>query len=338
VFGREAAAANLGTEVARLGAWRALLIAAPSKGDLAQRLTESVADRVVDVFDGVKPHVPHTVAAAARERAVRSRADLLISVGGGSATGTAKIIARETGIPVLAVPTTYAGSEMTPVWGMTTDGVKETGRDPRVQPRVVIYDPALLVSLPRELAVASALNATAHALESLWMVTGSPVSDALAIDAVAQLTQGLRALSAGGSRPEDRLLLGAYLAAVAFAATGSGLHHKICHVLGGAFDLPHAETHAVLLPHVLRFNAETITSKMTRLRAALDTGDVIRELRAVWRTAGAPESLAGLGMTTEQLALAVGLVAKKLPIGNPRPVTADDIDTLLHRAYEGADT
>ncbi|MEU2358529.1 maleylacetate reductase [Streptomyces misionensis] len=337
VFGRGSAAANVEKEAARLGAQSIMLIAASAESDLAHRLTEQVRDRIVEVFGSVKPHVPHSAAVAAQECAVRSQADLLISIGGGSTTGTAKIIARETGIPILAVPTTYAGSEMTPVWGMTTDGIKETGKDLRVQPRVVIYDPALLVSLPRDLAVASALNATAHALEGLWVPASSPVSDALAVDSVAQLTLGLRKLCTGHSQSEDQLLLGAYLAGVTFAATGSGLHHKICHALGGAFDLPHAATHAVILPHVLQFNSGSIASKMTRLEAALGTGEVIRELRTVWRSAGAPETLAELGMTAEQLDEAIDLVARKLPIDNPRPVSAADVGNILRSAYEGGD-
>jgi maleylacetate reductase len=227
---------------------------------------------------------------------------------------------------------------MTPVWGMTTDGRKETGTDPRVQPRVVVYDPALVASLPRDLAVASALNATAHALEGLWVPNGSPVSDLFAVDSVARVTSGLRALVAGQEHPEDQLLLGAYLAGLTFAATGSGLHHKICHVLGGAFDLPHAQTHAVVLPHVLRFNAGSIPTKMSRLQAALGTGDVVRELETAWRAAGAPETLAELGMTAEQLDTAVELVTEKLPIDNPRPVSATDVRALLQAAHEGADT
>lgn len=337
LFGRNSAARNLSAEVERLRAQRVLLIAAPSEGELAQRLTERIRDRVIGVFSGVRPHVPHEVALAAEEVAVRSRADLLVCVGGGSTTGTAKIIARATGTPILAVPTTYAGSEMTPVWGMTTDGRKETGRDDRVRPRVVVYDPALVASLPRELAVASALNAIAHALEGLWVPTSSPVSDCLAVESVAQLTAGLRELGTGQERAEDQLLLGAYLAGATFAATGSGLHHKICHLLGGAFDLPHAETHAAVLPHVLRFNAEAIASKMTRLEAALGTGNAIGELETTWRDAGARGTLAELGMTAQQLDSAVTLIARKLPIANPRPVGESDVRAILRRAYEGGD-
>lgn len=337
LFGRDTAARNLGAEVERLRAQRVLLIAAPSESQLAQRLTERIRDRVVEVFSDVRPHVPHEVALAAQEVAVRSQADLLVCIGGGSTTGTAKIIARATGTPILAVPTTYAGSEMTPVWGMTTDGRKETGRDDRVQPRVVVYDPVHVASLPRELAVASALNAMAHAFEGLWLPAGSPVSDCLAVESIAQLTAGLRKLGTGQGQPEDQLLLGAYLAGATFAATGSGLHHKICHALGGAFDLPHAETHAIVLPHVLRFNADAIASKLTRLEAALGTANVIGELETTWRAAGARGTLAGLGMTTQQLDCAVTLITQKLPIANPRPVGEADIRAILHRAYEGGE-
>lgn len=336
VFGRGLAAENVGREVRRLQAQRIVLIAAIPESGLARQLTEPVRDRVAGTFDGVRPHIPHAVAAAAQEVATRSQADLLISVGGGSTTGTAKIIARKTGTPILSVPTTYAGSEMTPVWGMTTGGLKETGKDLRVQPRVVVYDPELVVSLPRELAVASALNAMAHALEGLWVTASSPVSDSLAVESIVQLTLGLRKLCTGEKRPEDQLLLGAYLAGATFAATGPGLHHKICHTLGGAFDLPHAETHAIVLPHVLRFNANSVPAKMARLEAALGTADVLRELETVWRSAGAPQALADLGMTTQQLDTAAGLAARELPIDNPRPVRAADIRAILHSAHEGA--
>ena len=239
----------LTSEVERLGATRALVLASTRDEDRVAALTSPLGDRVTGVFTAVREHVPLPTAEAARAAAKEADADVLIAIGGGSTIGAAKAVALTARLPIVAVPTTYAGSEVTPVWGLTENGRKTTGTDPAVLPRVVVYDPELLSTLPPDLAAASAFNALAHAVEAMWAPRRNPATTAIAGEAITRLAAGLRT----GDPAE--LLCGAWLAASAFAAAGSGLHHKLCHVLGGTFDLPHARTHAVVLPHVLAFNA-----------------------------------------------------------------------------------
>lgn len=334
LFGRGAAKERLPAEIDALGATRILVFATERARSLAECIAKPFADRVAGVFADVRPHVPVQVAEQAREQAAEQRADALLSIGGGSTIGTAKIVALTTGLPIVAVPTTLAGSEMTPVWGMTTAARKETGRSIVVLPTVVVYDPALVETLPRRLAGASALNGMAHCVEALWTPTANPVTTIMAL-------QGARALAAGirseGEDPAGDLLYGAYLSGAAFAVTGSGLHHKICHALGGAFDLPHAETHAVVLPHVLAFNASSpeLRDVMTRLATALGADDPVSGLAALRREVGSPETLAALGLTPAQLEEAVGVVSTLLPVHNVRDVTTDGVRTILNSAYEG---
>lgn len=231
-----------------------------------QRLPEEVArlgrrplvitTRAADVLPGathhreVAMHVPIEVAERARKAA--DGHDVLVSVGGGSTTGLAKAVALTTGLPIVAVPTTFAGSEATNVWGLTENGRKTTGSDPRVLPRTVLYDAALTLTLPAELAAASGLNALAHCVDSMWAPRADPINLALALEGIRALRDGLRRPDLDG---REQTVYGAHLAAVAFASAGSGLHHKICHVLGGMFNLPHAQTHATVLPYVMALNA-----------------------------------------------------------------------------------
>ena len=337
-FGRGLARAELSNELDALGWQRALLVLTPQERGLAEELIGADMDRVVAVFDGVRPHVPPEVADTATDLVRLHAVDGLLSVGGGSTTGTAKAVALTTGLPILAVPTTYAGSEMTPVWGLTSDGQKVTGRDLNVLPRVVLYDPDLVESLPRGLAVASALNAMAHCVEALWTTASNPVIRATALEGVRALHGGLIALTDGESDASDQLLVGAYLAGSAFAVAGSGLHHKLCHILGGAFDLPHAQTHAAILPHVLEFNVGALPARTARrLAEALACTEVSASegLRRLYLQVGVNASLADAGLTSDQLGTAIELVSDRLPITNPRPVGPDDVKSILISAYDG---
>ena len=264
VFNIGAARRQLAGEVDRLDISHLLLISTAAEAELAQELAAPLGDRVCAHFTGVRPHVPNEVAEEARSVAQESGAQALLSVGGGSTTGTAKAVALSNGLPIVAVPTTYAGSEMTPVWGLTELGEKVTGTDTRVLPRTVVYDPALTFSLPVGLSTASGLNALAHCVEAFWAPGRNPITSLLAGEGIRAVTQGLPAVVIDGLDPEARsqLLYGAYLSGASFAVAGSGLHHKICHVLGGTFDLPHAETHAVVLPYVLAFNEPAIGARV----------------------------------------------------------------------------
>ena len=252
-FGSGEAAASLEREVAELGASRVMVIASKREMDTAGTLTGNL--RVLLRYDDVVMHVPVEVAARAREAAATHNVDAIVSVGGGSTTGLAKAIALTTGLPVVAVPTTYAGSEATAVWGLTEGNRKTTGTDPRVLPKVIVYDATLTLTLPVPISVASGLNALAHCVDAMWAPKADPINAALAAEGIRALAEGLPKVvtDPSGIDGREHALYAAYLSAVAFASAG-GLHHKICHVLGGAYNLPHAQTHAIVLPYVLAFN------------------------------------------------------------------------------------
>jgi alcohol dehydrogenase class IV len=317
-FGTGQAAEHLAEEVERLGAQRVMLIAEDTAPDVTSKIT--VATRCTDVA----PHVPVANAERAREQA--ADADLLVSVGGGSTTGLAKAVALTTGLPIVAVPTTYAGSEATNVWGLTEDARKTTGSDDRVLPRTVIYDASLTASLPDELAIASGCNALAHCVDSLWAPRADPINQALAVEGIRALSSGLRKISSLKGR--EQTLYGAYLSAVAFASAGSGLHHKICHVLGGAYDLPHAQTHTAVLPYVLAFNTPAAPEAAARIAEALGT-----ELVSLYHEIGASHVLHGVPDARE----AARLILPSVPPSNPRQVTEDDLTALLAAASAGHD-
>jgi maleylacetate reductase len=340
VFGAGASRRLLAAEVDRLGASRLLLIATEQERPLALELSAVLGDRVVGVFTDVRPHVPVEVADGARAAAREARADALLSIGGGSTTGTAKAVALETALPLIAVPTTYAGSEVTPVWGMTEGRRKTTGTDRRVLPRVVVYDPDLTVTLPPAITGPSAMNAIAHCVEAFYAPGANPITDLVA-------EEGIRALAGGVpvavQRPEDpggrsETLYGAYLAGAAFAVAGSGLHHKVCHVLGGAYDLPHADLHTVVLPQVVAFQAPAMPDVMRRVARALGergARGAAAGLHDLALAIGAPTALREIGMREEDLDEAVGLVLEKVPADNPRPVSQQDVERLLRDAFTG---
>lgn len=335
VFATGEADAALRREVTRLGAARVLVVSGPQEAPLADRLCAGLP--VAARFTDVQMHVPVPVAEAARRAAEESAADLVVSVGGGSATGTAKAVALTTGLPIVAVPTTYAGSEATPVWGLTEDGRKTTGTDPRVLPAVVVYDPVLTLTLPIDLSVASGLNALAHCVDSLWAPRANPVSSSHAAEAMRALAAALPAVRADGGDLDarTRLLYGAYLAAVAFATAGSGMHHKICHVLGGAYDLPHAPTHAVVLPHVLAYNAPAAPEAACRIAEALGAADPVDGITELYHRLDAPRSLAALGLAEADLPEAARLAAEAVPPSNPRPADPAALESLLRDAWAG---
>jgi alcohol dehydrogenase class IV len=321
------------SEFDRIDARRVLLICSEREESRAAQIAAPLSARWVGTFTGVRQHVPAAAADEARASAAALDADALLSIGGGSTTGTAKAISLTTGLPIVAVPTTYAGSEMTPVWGITTDERKETGTDPRVLPTAVVYDPDLVRDLPNEIAVASALNALAHCIEAYWTPKSNPVIALTATEGVHAIGRGLLGLTAGDIvSSSERLLYGSFLAGLSYAAAGSGLHHKICHALGGAFDLPHAPLHAVILPHVLEFNMNAARYATDRIAGALGSGSALDGLHALYDTVRAPRTLREIGFDPAALADAIEIVADKLPIDNPRPVTREGIASILTAA------
>lgn len=336
-FAPEQAAEALAKEVSLLQAARVMVIAAPAQADLAKRITADLP--VAVVHDEVVMHVPVPVAERARAVAAAHDADALVCVGGGSTTGLAKAVALTTGLPIVAVPTTYAGSEATNVWGLTEDAVKTTGVDARALPRAVVYDASLMLSLPVELSVASGLNALAHCVDSMWAPRADPIAAVLAAEGIRALNSGLpMVMRMPGRLPgRERALYGAYLAAVAFASAGSGLHHKICHVLGGRYTLPHAPTHAVVLPYVLALNGPAAPDAERRLASAFGKPNALDGLQALRARLGAPRALRDYGFEQRQIPDAVEAILPSVPKSNPVTVTPDDLAHLLRQAWEGTD-
>ena len=330
------ALARVPDELRRIHARRILLIADPSGRAWADSVADALGSLVVARIDDVRPHVPIDRADAARSIARSLEVDTLVTIGGGSSTGLGKAVALEVRVGFLAVPTTYAGSEVTPIWGLTRENRKETGRDPRVQPNVVIYDPVLTLSLPPAIAGPSGMNALAHCAEGLYADGASPIPSLMAEEGIRTLTVGLPRVIDHPDDLEARsdVLVGAYLAGSVFAAAGSAIHHKICHVLGGAYDLPHAEMHAVILPQALAFNAPAVPEAIARMARALGTRDVPAAVFDLARRIGAPTSLAAIGMKSEDLDEAARLIVEAIP-RNPQPVTYPVIRALLDDAFEG---
>jgi alcohol dehydrogenase class IV len=329
------AAAAVVEEVRRLEGSRVMAIA--TDRGRAEPVLAGVP--VAVLHTDVARHVPVEVAERARAVAAQHDVDVLVSVGGGSTTGLAKAVALSTGLPIVAVPTTYAGSEATDVWGQTEAGSKTTGVDRRVLPRAVVYDASLLLGLPVATSVASGLNALAHCVDAMWGPRVDPIDQALALEGIRALNEGLprvvtEPMELAG---REQTLYGAYLAAVAFSSAGSGLHHKICHVLGGMFDLPHAETHAVVLPYVLALNAPAVPSLDARMAASFGTVSALAGLERLRAELDAPRRLRDLGVDEHDLAAAVQPILVAAPISNPVPVTAQTIEALLHAAYDGKD-
>jgi maleylacetate reductase len=335
IFGLGAAERKLAGIVDELELRRVLVIASKPEEPLARRLLTPFSDRVAGVFTDVRPHVPVDVAEAARAAVAHHGADAVLSIGGGSTTGTAKAVALTTGLPIVAVPTTYAGSEVTPVWGLTEAGRKTTGTDLRVLPRVVLYDPKLTTTLPPALSAVSGLNAVAHCVEAFWAPRANPVTSLMAEEGLGALAAGLRGLVRGPGDLAARsgLLYGAWLAGTVFATAGSGLHHKICHVLGGAYNLPHAETHAVVLPHVTALVASSLPEVDARVSAALGAHGgtpAATALAALARRVGAPTALREIGLPEDELTTATELVAEQAP-----DRSHSEIEALLRAAWHG---
>ena len=337
LFGTGKAAAHLEREVQRLGAERIMLIASPRAHKLAAHITANI-DLVIN-YDEVVMHVPVEVAHEASMMARENVADLLICVGGGSATGLAKAIALETGIPIIAIPTTYSGSEATNVWGLTEGSLKTTGINDVVLPTTVIYDADLTMSLPVDLSVASGLNGIAHCIDSMWGPRTNPINQVLASEGISALSDGLCAIieTADDIHGREQLFYGAYLSAAAFASAGSGLHHKICHVLGGTFDLPHAQTHATVLPYVLAFNMDAAPAAQDRIAGALGAPDALAGLRQLCMQLDAPTNLADYGFSQDHIAETVELTLAAVPENNPRLVTSENLTELFEAAVSGSD-
>jgi alcohol dehydrogenase class IV len=328
--------AEVGEAVRSLGCARALVLSTREQRGMAETVAENLGPLSAGVFPGAAMHTPVEVTEAALRVFAERGADCVVSVGGGSTTGLGKAIALRTDAPQVVIPTTYAGSEMTTILGETSGGAKKTLRSPKVLPEVVIYDVELTLSLPPRLSATSGMNAMAHAVEALYARDGNPIVSLIA-------EEGLRALAASLPRivdePDERdaraeAQYGAWLCGTCLGATSMALHHKLCHVLGGSFDLPHAETHAIVLPHAVAYNAPAAPGAMRRVARALGAEDAAEGLYALGRRLGVPNGLKEIGMPAGGVAGAAELALSD-PYWNPRPLEPEAIRVLIERAYEG---
>ncbi|CAN7779010.1 maleylacetate reductase [Variovorax sp. LjRoot175] len=334
--------AHLEREIELLGARRALVLSTPEQQGHAQRVAERLGSRAAGVFARAVMHVPIETAREAREEARRLGADCAVAIGGGSTTGLGKAIALDSGLPIVAIPTTYAGSEMTPIYGITEGGLKKTGKDARVLPRTVIYDPELTLTLPVAMSVTSGMNAIAHAAEGLYARDGNPVMDLMAEEGIRALARALPAILRRSDDIDARgdALYGAWLCGTVLGNVGMALHHKLCHTLGGSFNLPHAEVHTVVLSHAIAFNAPAVPEAMARIRRALGAqghGSAAAALFDLGLCNGAPVALRDIGMKEDDLDRAAEIVVGN-PYWNPREVGATqrgEIRELLQKAFEG---
>ena len=327
---------SLAQEIDALGARKALVLSTPEQRDSAEKVAALLGPRAAAVFDRAVMHVPIEVAREARELARQLGADCAVAIGGGSTTGLGKAIALDSGLPIVAIPTTYAGSEMTPIYGITEAGLKKTGRDVRVLPRTVIYDPELTLTLPASLSVTSGINAIAHAAEGLYALDRNPIMDLMAEEGIAALGRALPRIVKNSLDPEARgdALYGAWLCGTVLGHVGMALHHKLCHTLGGTFNLPHAETHTIVLPHALAYNSQHAPQAMERIRRALGGQQAAQAVYDLARDNGAPVALSMLGLSAADLDKACE-IALQNQYPNPRPLERSALRQLLQNAWEG---
>ena len=323
-------------EVKALGCRRALVLSTPQQAGEARALSERLGSLGAGVFTEATMHTPVEVTERAMQVVRELGADCTVALGGGSTTGLGKAIALRTDLPQIVIPTTYAGSEATPILGETRDGLKTTQKSPKILPEVIVYDVDLTLTLPPGLSATSGINAIAHAVEGLYTEDANPIVSLMA-------EEGIRALGAALpkiiSHPSDRearsdALYGAWLCGVVLGSVGMALHHKLCHTLGGTFDLPHSETHTVVLPHAAAYNAPAAPQAMARVARALGVTDAPQGLYDLARSLGAPLALKDIGMPEAGLDRAADLAVAN-PYWNPRPIERGAIRALLDDAFHG---
>lgn len=327
---------NVGEEMEASGLGRALILTTPQQADTGAEFAERLGANAVGVFSGAVMHTPVAISEAAVVRALELCADCVVAVGGGSTTGLGKAIALRTDLPQIVVPTTYAGSEATAILGQTEGGRKTTITTPKVQPEVILYDAELVRTLPVAMTVTSALNAMAHAVEGLYAQNRSPISTLMALeglrafrDALPQVIDKPNNLTARGET-----LYGAWLCGTVLNSVGMALHHKLCHVLGGSFDLPHAETHAVILPHAVAYNEAAAADALAPVAEIFGGASPGQALRGFAQRMGAPLALRDLGMAEADLDRAAEIAVQN-PYWNPAPIEKAALRRLLQAAWAG---
>lgn len=335
IFGA-GARAKVSEELDRLGISRAIVLSTPAQAALAGELAREIGNRAAILYPGAAMHTPVEVTEAAME-AVRSvDADGILSAGGGSTIGLGKAIALRTGLPQLAVPTTFAGSEMTPIIGQTENGVKTTLRTLKVLPETVVYDPDLVVTMPPALAGTSGMNAIAHSFEALYTKDTNPVISLIAEESIRALGSALPRVLACPKQIDGwtDALYGSWMAGICLGSVGMALHHKICHTLGGMFNLDHASIHCLMLPYSAAYNRDAAPEAMRRTARALNVSDAPEGLYDLMQKVGTQKSLRDFGLSAADLESAADQAVKN-PYYNPRPVTREGVLEMLRSAYDG---
>jgi maleylacetate reductase len=327
---------HLVREIDALGARKALVLSTPEQRASAEQVAELLGARAAGVFDRAVMHVPIETAREARELARKLGADCAVAIGGGSTTGLGKAIALDSGLPIVAIPTTYAGSEMTTVYGITEGGLKKTGKDVRVLPRTVIYDPELTLGLPVGMSVTSGINAIAHSAEGLYGIDSNPIMDLMAKEGIAAIARALPLIT---QDPRDvaarsSALYGAWLCGTVMSNVGMALHHKLCHTLGGTFNLPHAEAHTIVLPHALAYNAPPAPEAMLAIATALGAPNAAQGVFDLAKDNGAAVALRDIGMQESELDKACD-IAMQNQYANPRPLERKALRQLFQDAFDG---
>ncbi|WP_137130921.1 maleylacetate reductase [Rhizobium sp. FY34] len=328
----------VGQQAERLGMSNALVVSTAEQQDMAADVAEHLGTVRAALCPRAVMHTPKDITDLAMADLARASANGIISVGGGSAIGLGKAVALRTGLPHLAVPTTYAGSEMTPILGETKNGIKTTQRAPSILPAATVYDVELTLGLPTTLSVTSGMNAMAHAVEALYAQDGNPIISLMAQEAISNLMGALPLIHRYPQSIDGRCLAlqGAWLAGSCLGSVSMSIHHKLCHVLGGSFDLPHAETHTVMLPYVTGFVSDAVPQAMKRIQRAANLGDrsPAKAIQDLARGCGAPTNLAQIGMNADQLDRAAELATLN-PYWSPKPFDRETIRHLLQNAFEG---
>jgi alcohol dehydrogenase class IV len=281
-------------------------------------------------------HTPVAVTEEAMRIVGDHRIDGVVAIGGGSTIGLGKAIALRTDLPQIVIPTTYAGSEVTPIIGETADGVKRTQTTTQVLPEVVIYDVALTLGLPVPQSVTSGINAVAHAVEALYARDGNPIVDMMAVEGVRAIVSSLPRIVADAHDEDARsdAQYGAWLCGTCLGSVGMSLHHKLCHTLGGTFDLPHAETHTIVLPHALAYNAPSAPRAIAALADVLENKDPARALYDLAGQLGAPRALKDFGMPEDGIDKATDLALANA-YWNPRPLERAAVRACIAAAWAG---
>ena len=351
-----------GELVSQFGWQRLMLCTSPSlrQEGRIDALQQVLGPQLVGTFEMVQAHVQDFQLAEALAIADAHQADAIVGLGGGSSIGMAKAISRALGerrgdqslTPVIAIPSTYAGSEMTPVYGVThtSDGLsrKITIRDPRTVPRLVIYDPLLTLDLPSQVTSSSGINALAHCVEALYSSTRNSLATAAARAGIEHIVRALPRCAKNGADvgARDEMQVGAHLAAAALATTSMGLHHGLCHVLGGSAAVPHGIANSIILPHAMRFNLDATGSQLALVARSMGLSVDGRDDHAAAEAAvagvyhfigqlGLPQRLRDAGVVEEDLPQLASMALQSRAVqDNPKPVTdAAQTEAVLRAAW-----